>query len=238
MPPTEQITFYTGAGGFSPSAQRVHIALEDARADYTLYEVDVKNKPAWFYEVSPLGKVPAISLGPRSTMGQPLPESTNLTESLALLEYLADIYPEAKLLPSNPILRAKARSFTMLYQTHVSEPFLQTFFSAKPCDALLAALEQLQGTLPPNGFAAGEWSIADAAVIPFLARLFLYLEVGMGKYGKEDDDRMRTALFSERFARLRRYHDDARQRPSFEKTWGSDAAQIEIGRNLPSLRRG
>ncbi|KAI0649011.1 hypothetical protein C8Q79DRAFT_487003 [Trametes meyenii] len=120
----------------------------------------------------------------------------------------------------------------------ISDPFLQTFFSAKPCDTLLAALEQLQGALPPTGFAVEEWSIADAAVTPFLARLFLYLEVGLGKYEKEDGEKMRAALAGERFARLKRYNEDARQRSSFKKAWGSDASQVEMGRNIPAFLSG
>ncbi|KAI0649012.1 thioredoxin-like protein [Trametes meyenii] len=237
MAPTKQITFYNAS--LSPHAHRVHIALEDARADYISYEVNLQNKPDWFNEVSPLGKVPAIAYGPKSPSGKPPAESDKLFESLALLEFLADIYPEAKLLPTDPVLRAKARAFTMLYQTHVDDAFRQTFFFAQPaCDTLLAALEQLQAVLPPVGFAAGEWSIAEAAVVPFLERLRLYLDVGLGRYSKEDGGKMRSAFAGARLARLRKYLDDAREHPSFKKTWGSDATQAEMGKTIPILRSG
>ncbi|KAI0649013.1 thioredoxin-like protein [Trametes meyenii] len=237
MSSTEQIIFY--ATNFSPYAHRVGIALEEAGANYTTYLIDTRNKPSWYYRVSPLGKVPAIAYGgPHSPPDQPSPQSEKLFESLALLEFVADVFPQSKLLPANPVLRAKARAFIALYQNYVNDLFRDTFFVGKPLvDALFSSLETLQGALPPTGFAAGDFSIAEAAVLPFLARMFLFLEAGLGKYTAEDGEKMKSTFASERFARLRRYLEDARERPSFKKTWGSDAAQIEIGKTLPILRR-
>lgn len=148
-----------------------------------------------------------------------------LTESLAMIEFIAEVFPEAKLLPADPISRARARAFISVYQNYVNDPFRQVFFFAKPAEALLQALEKLQGALPPTGFAVGEWSIADAGVAPFLSHLFLYLKEGLGKYSVEDRDAMRDALFvSERFSRLRQYVEDVRARPGFQKAWVSDVS--------------
>ena len=51
---------------YSPYAQRVHIALEEAKAQYTSYTVDPMKKPDWYVsEVNPIGKVsvsPSIPL--------------------------------------------------------------------------------------------------------------------------------------------------------------------------------
>ncbi|KAI0833603.1 thioredoxin-like protein [Trametes gibbosa] len=237
MAPSEQITFYTAP--FSPYALRVHIALEEANAKYTIHHIDVLQKrPDWYHTISPFGKVPAITFGgPEVPPDQPSSESEKLTESLALLEFIAEVFPEAKLLPAGPILRSRARAFISIYQNYVNDPFRQVYFFAKPADALLQALEKLQGALPPTGFAVGEWCIADAAVAPFLSHLFLYLREGLGKYSLEDRDKMRDALFvHERFSRLRRYVEDVRGRPGFKKAWVSDALQVELGWKIPPLR--
>ena len=38
------------------------IALEEAKAKYTLFTIDISNKPAWFTElVNPVGKVHRVS---------------------------------------------------------------------------------------------------------------------------------------------------------------------------------
>ena len=36
--------------------QRVLIALEEAGAEYTLYHIDMSNKPEWYFKINPLGK--------------------------------------------------------------------------------------------------------------------------------------------------------------------------------------
>ncbi|KAI0367969.1 thioredoxin-like protein [Pilatotrama ljubarskyi] len=237
MAPTEQITLYTTT--FSPYAHRVHIALEEAGARYKAYQINTQNKPDWYHLVNPFGKVPAITFGgPDVPPDQPSPESAKLVESLALLEFVADVFPEAKLLPEDPVLREKARAFISIYQSFVNELFRDViFFATKPGEVLLEALAKLQSALPPTGFAVGEWSIADAAVIPFLARMFLYLDADLGKYSEEDGKKMRDAIASDRFARLRQYVHDLRERKSFKDTWGGDAIQVELGRKLPIMNR-
>ena len=48
--------------------QRVLIALEEAGAEYTLYHIDMSNKPEWYFKINPLGKVrPTTSLISTST---------------------------------------------------------------------------------------------------------------------------------------------------------------------------
>ncbi|KAI0636029.1 thioredoxin-like protein [Trametes polyzona] len=239
MAATEQLTFYTAK--YSPFAQRVHITLEEAHAKYTIWEFDVRgSKPEWYWQqVNPLGKVPALAFGgPEVRPDQPSPESTKLVESMALLEFLADIYPEAHLLPTSPILRAKARAFTEIFRNHVYDEFRGAFFLGKPVEGVLQALEKLQAALPPaGGFAVGEWSIADAAVVPFITRLFLFVRAGMGSYSEENWQTLRDALASERFAPIARYVQDVHERPSFQKTWGDDNQQIELWKDHPGLRR-
>lgn len=38
-----------------------------------------------------------------------LPDGTILIESMAIAEYLEEVYPEKKLLPEDPVLKAKVR---------------------------------------------------------------------------------------------------------------------------------
>ncbi|EIW57659.1 thioredoxin-like protein [Trametes versicolor FP-101664 SS1] len=239
MAPTEQLTFYTAA--YSPYSQRVHIALEEAGVKYTMWEFETRgpgSKPEWYYQINPLGKIPALTFGgPEVPPDQPSPESAKLAESMAILEFLADIFPDAPLLPADPLLRAKARTFTEIFRNYVSDEFRGAFFLGKPVAGVLQALEKLQAALPQTGFAAGEWSIAEAAVAPFITRLFLFVRVGLGSYTEENWLMLRDALEGERFARIRKYVQDIHERPSFKKTWGDDARQVELWKNHPGLRR-
>jgi maleylpyruvate isomerase len=55
-----------------------------------------------FLSLNPQGLVPALQIG-----GQ-----TTLTQSLAIIEYLDETWPDPPLLPNDPVLRAKARAFS------------------------------------------------------------------------------------------------------------------------------
>ena len=81
-----------------PYAQRTRMALIEKGIDFTLTEVDLYNKPEWFKQLSPYGKVPLLR-----HQGQ------IVYESRIINEYLEDAFPQRPLLPCDPIARAKAR---------------------------------------------------------------------------------------------------------------------------------
>ena len=43
-----------------PYVQRAVIALEQKNADYSVRHVDLRDKPGWFTDLSPFGKVPLL----------------------------------------------------------------------------------------------------------------------------------------------------------------------------------
>jgi glutathione S-transferase len=88
MPHTHHLRLFSAAG---TCALATHIVLEEAGADYELVKVDFslgeQGLPA-FLAINPKGRVPAL-LGPQGV----------LTETPALLVYVAQIYPAACLAP-------------------------------------------------------------------------------------------------------------------------------------------
>ena len=80
-----------------PYCARVRLALaEKAAADETV-EIDLRDRPAWIYELNPSGKVPVLEDG------------FVLPESVVIMEYLDERYPEPALLPTAREGRARAR---------------------------------------------------------------------------------------------------------------------------------
>lgn len=79
----------------------VAIALEEAGLDYEAVKIDFANKeqlsPA-YAQINPKSRVPALAV-----------DGGILTETGALLDYIADIAPEAGLRPSDPVLLARMR---------------------------------------------------------------------------------------------------------------------------------
>ena len=68
------------------------------RLAYDAVEIDLGDRPAWLYEKNPLGKVPVLE----EDGGLVLPES------LVIMEYLEERYPEPALWPADPAERARA----------------------------------------------------------------------------------------------------------------------------------
>ncbi|KAI0027541.1 hypothetical protein K488DRAFT_81085 [Vararia minispora EC-137] len=230
---TEQITLYTAK--VCPWAQRVELAFKETNAKITRYEIDLGNKPSWYPKVNPVTKVPAVAYGgPIVSPEEPSPESVKIAESAVLLEFAADLYPH--LLPPSPAERARARFVIDAAATKAIPAFFEFVFRG-PGDpeALVTAFDAFQQLLPPEGFAVGNWSIADAAIAPFIGRLELALRNDVGKYAPEDGKKVYAELFqSPRFARLQKYWQDVSSRESWKSTF--DEAHI-LERLRPRLAR-
>lgn len=106
------LTFYH-SGGLSCSVA-THIALEEAGADYKSVKLDLaagdQRKPEYL-KINPKGRVPALVTG-----------SGILTETVALLLYIAQTHPRADLAPSDPYELARMQAFNayMASTVHVN----------------------------------------------------------------------------------------------------------------------
>ena len=81
-----------------PYAQRTHMALIEKGLDFERREVDLKNKPAWFEEVSPYSKVPVVKIGEKVVW-----------ESAIINEFIDESFPDRPMMPGDPYMRAQAR---------------------------------------------------------------------------------------------------------------------------------
>ncbi len=89
-----------GNKNYSSWSFRVWLAMKVAEIPFEedLRPFDVENDYADFFEFSPTGKVPVLQH-----------EGQTLWESLAILEYLAEAFPDRNLWPSDRQARAEAR---------------------------------------------------------------------------------------------------------------------------------
>jgi len=218
------IIFYTAK--VCPFAQRVELAFQEAKADVTRYQIDLTNKPEWYAtRVNPASKVPAAVYGAKSDPENPSAQSAKIAESLVLLEFIADLYPDSSLLPKDPIERARVRFFIDAFSTKVFPRHIALFFRGQAPDAFVAAVAEIQELLSGSGpFAVGDhFTIADAAIAPFIGRWALNLQNDVGKYAEGTGLRVYQELFqSERFARLQKYYANISSRESFENSFDSE----------------
>jgi len=90
------ITIYDAAR--CPYCARVRIALAEKGIPYEPVAIDLSDRPAWLYEKNPVGRVPVLE-----------EDTLVLPESVVIMEYLEERYPEHALLPADPAARAIER---------------------------------------------------------------------------------------------------------------------------------
>ncbi len=83
---------------FCPYAQRSRLALIEKGVDFSLTEINLRDKPDWFEDISPYSKVPVIRH-----------QGKVIYESAVINEYLEEVFPEPPLMPSGAYERAWAR---------------------------------------------------------------------------------------------------------------------------------
>ena len=83
-----------------PFAQRTHMCLLEKGLEFERIEIDLRNKPEWFEEVSPYSKVPVLKDG-----------DVRVFESTIINEYVEEVFPEPSLMPKSPADRAAARTW-------------------------------------------------------------------------------------------------------------------------------
>lgn len=150
-----------------PYVQRVAIALAERNVAFTRIDIDLADKPRWFLELSPLGKVPLLQSGGHT-----------LFESAAILEYLEET-EDMKLHPADPWERAVHRGWMEFGSAMLNT--IAGFYNAGDAVAhegkraeLRRQLERLEGALAEGPwFAGSRFTLVDAVMAP----VFRYFEV-------------------------------------------------------------
>jgi glutathione S-transferase len=95
-----------------PYAQRSRMVLETKGLAFELIEIDLQNKPDWFLEISPYGKVPVLQYG-----------DEKVWESAVINEYIEEVFPEPALMPATPLHRAQVRIWIDFANTKFTPAF-------------------------------------------------------------------------------------------------------------------
>jgi glutathione S-transferase len=150
-----------------PYVQRARIVLAEKTIPHDIEFIDLGNKPDWFLEISPLGKVPVLLVD-----GKPI------FESAVIAEYLDEI-TAGTLHPADPVAKAVNRSWIEFASNTLSvignfynAPDETTFETA--IDVLISRMATLETALGQGPYFNGsEFSLVDAAFAP----VFRYFDV-------------------------------------------------------------
>lgn len=188
----------------STFSSKTKVVLEEKGLEYRVERVkigDIWKKTPEVLEKNPLGKVPWIDDG-----------DTRVYDSTVIAEYLEERYPEPRLLPEDPLARARVRALENYGDEIVlSGPLPRIWMPwwspedqrngedmAQARETLKSrALPFLEKTLGSNDYLAGEFSLADA---PYMAVAMVLQVDGMDLSG---------------FPAFAAYLDRLRARPSY-----------------------
>ena len=197
-----------------PFAQRTHMALIEKGLEFTVREVDLSDKPAWFEDLSPTSKVPVVKIADEIVW-----------ESAIANEYIEDKFPDVPLLPGDPWLRAQARIWIDYCNTRWVEDFY-ALLGAKDAEGQKDLGDRVRQDLrhmEANGMAAlssgpfwlgSSVSLVDLAFWPFFERFPL-----LSHY--------RRVTIPEDCPRLLRWCDEMAARPSARQTMHEASWYIE-----------
>lgn len=162
-----------------PFVQRAAIIMLEKDVPFERKDIDLKNKPDWFLEISPLGKTPLLMVG-----------ESPIFESAVICEYLDDTVGE-RMHPTDPLRRARHRGWVEFSSNLFSS--IMGFYTAPDVASLEGAarecrvrFEQLEKAVGDAPYFDGQFSIVDAAFAP----IFRFFET----FDQIDDFGMLTDL--------------------------------------------
>jgi glutathione S-transferase len=184
-----------------------HIALEEAGAEYAAVRLDFgandQRKPEYL-KINPKGRVPAL-----------ITDAGILTETPAILAYIAQVFPKADLAPlTDPFAFARVQAFNsyLCSTAHVNHAHLGR--GSRWADNA-ASIEDMKRKVPKNvgeGFALmesemvdGPWVMGKAYTIcdPYLFTVARWLE--------------RDSVDIARFPKVHEHHQRMAERPAVKK---------------------
>lgn len=156
-------TFYSARG---TCALATHIALLEAKADFELVLLDFAQqaqRSAGYVSLNPKGRVPAL----QTAQGV-------LTETVALLAFVAQTFPEAKLAPTEPFALAQLQAFNAYVASTMHVAHAHRPRAVRWADDL-AAQKAMQAKVPQNmrdccayieaHYLQGPWVMGDAYTV-------------------------------------------------------------------------
>lgn len=189
-----------------PYVQRARVVLDEKSIPHEIEFIDLANRPDWFREVSPLGKVPVLLVD-----GEPL------FESAAIVEYLDEV-TAGFMHPVDPFEKARNRAWIEFASNTLS--VIGGFYNAKDqksfdekAELLKARFRTLESALDDTPYFNGNrFSLVDATFGP----VFRYFDV-IERYSD-------FGFFAE-IPKVRRWRNALSQRPSVQRAVVESYAQ-------------
>lgn len=188
-----------------PYVQRAVIVLLEKDVPFQKTDIDLANKPDWFRQISPLGKIPLLKV-----------DTEVLFESAVICEYLDEITPSS-LHPPDPLEKAKHRAWIEFGSNILVT--MAGFFNASTEETfeqkrqeLIEKFTWVERSLATPYFAGKSFSLVDAVYAP----IFYYFDA----FDAIADFGILTAT-----PKVRVWRQALQERPSIQSAFVEDYAQ-------------
>jgi glutathione S-transferase len=216
------LTLYYAPGSlaFAP-----HMVLEELGLPHALERIltgEEQHRTAAYLKINPRGLLPALVLD----------DGQVLTETSAVLQYLAALRPQAALVPSDPLLRARCHEWLSVIGTGLqpayaligrpdrftSDAATHESLSAAARARFVEILRFCESRVPEQGWLLGDFSVAD----PYLAVMVLW-----ARYLRDPVQDL---------PRLYAWFGRVATRPSFARTLRAEGLIDAAGKPTPPAR--
>lgn len=195
-----------------PYVQRAVIALKEKGVPFERIDIDLADKPDWFLELSPLGKVPVLVV--TTDRGE-----VAVFESNVICEYIEETQGGAKLHPADALTRAEHRAWMEFGSAILGDLWgLETTtdpatFESKRL-AVAAKFARIEAALGVGPYFAGNaFSLVDAVFAP----IFRYFDLF--------DELTEHGIFRD-LLKVQAWRAGLAQRPSVRTAVGADYPQL------------
>jgi len=158
---------------FCPYAQRTRLVLAHKQIPHETVNINLMDKPDWYFEKNPEGKVPALERNGQTVF-----------ESAICDDYLDEIYPENPLTPRDPYEKAKQRILMELFSKFTS-PYYKALRGSEEekeeaKEAMAKALAVYEKALQGPYFGGDSPSMLDLHIWPWFERMAI-IKIVSGK---------------------------------------------------------
>ena len=154
-----------------PYCARARIVLAEKGLGYETVEIDLSDRPGWIYAKNPSGTVPVLE----EDGGFVLPES------LVIMEYLEERFPEPPLWPADPEERALGRLWLDRFDVRLGSDYYASR-RGEP-SRLEERLRDLDAALEAQPYLSGrQYGLADIGYVPWVLRARSNLGVELEPY--------------------------------------------------------
>ncbi|KAJ2513520.1 hypothetical protein H4217_006297 [Coemansia sp. RSA 1939] len=137
--------------------QRVLCAFKVVGVPHSIIHINVYNPPSWYALVNP----------PLTTGVLRTPDGTILNDSMTIVDYVADSFPSANLMPHDAIGRAQLRMFVELFNSRLS-PYIFRILMSGSVEAQRSNFELLlAGAREANIHIVKQWQRPSGGGGPF-----------------------------------------------------------------------